>query len=185
MNRLIDLIFLIVMGLAMLVQAMLIAFLIISSSKGPIIHWSKRIGNANKEFLMPKFRTMYVDTPDIATHLLEDDKYITTVGFYLRKLSLDEIPQLWSILKKDMTLVGPRPALHNQYDLINLRTKSGVNCLVPGITGWAQINGRDNISIEDKAKLDYEYLLKRSVSFDLKIIFVTVKQVLGMKDVRH
>tara|TARA_Y100000816_G_scaffold292611_1_gene289079 strand:- start:4003 stop:4560 length:558 start_codon:yes stop_codon:yes gene_type:complete len=185
MNRLIDLIFSIVLGLAMFAPAILIACLIISSSKGPIIHWSKRIGIANKEFLMPKFRTMYVDTPDIATHLLEDDKYITTVGFYLRKLSLDEIPQLWSIFKGDMTLVGPRPALHNQFDLIKLRTKSGVNNLVPGITGWAQINGRDNISIEDKANLDYEYLLRRSLFFDLKIIFVTMKHVVGMKNIRH
>ena len=185
MNRFIDLLFLIFIGSLMLVPVMFISFLIFISSRGPIIHWSKRVGLENKEFLMPKFRTMHIDTPDLATHLLKDEKYITYVGFFLRKLSLDEIPQLWSILKGDMTLVGPRPALHNQHDLIDLRTKSGVNHLVPGLTGWAQINGRDNISIEDKALLDYEYLSKRSILLDLKIIFITIKQVLGMKNIRH
>lgn len=156
------------------------------TSPGNAVHWSKRIGKNNEIFLMPKFRTMRIDTPQVATHLLNDGKnYITPIGSFLRKTSLDELPQLWSVLKGDMSLVGPRPALFNQYDLMELRTKAGVHTLVPGVTGWAQINGRDELSSEEKVKFDKEYLERRSVMFDLKIIFMTAFKVLLRKGISH
>lgn len=159
------------------------------TSRGPAIHWSKRIGKNNQIFLMPKFRTMKLDTPQVATHLLSSsgkaESYITPVGAILRKTSLDELPQIWSVLIGDMNLVGPRPALFNQDDLKKLRTECGVHKLAPGVTGWAQINGRDEISIPEKVKLDKEYLDHKSFWFDLKILFMTAYKVIARKDVSH
>ena len=163
-----------------------VAALICLSSDGPIIHWSKRIGRNNSVFKMPKFRTMLQGTPPIATHLLPDpERWITPVGKLLRKFSLDELPQLYSVLKGDMCLVGPRPALFNQNDLIALRTRKGVHRLKPGITGWAQVNGRDELPIPVKVRFDEEYLRKRSLRFDLKILLLTVIGCLKGKGVAH
>lgn len=149
------------------------------TSPGPAIHWSKRIGKNNVIFLMPKFRTMKIDTPQLATHLLINGKdFLTPIGSFLRKSSLDELPQLWSVLVGDMNLVGPRPALFNQDDLIALRTKYNVHSIAPGVTGWAQINGRDELSIEEKVEYDKAYLDQRNLFFDLKIIFLTAIKVL-------
>ena len=157
-----------------------------TTSKGPALYWSKRIGRGNRAFMMPKFRTMRVDTPQMATHLMTDPaKYLTPIGPFLRKTSIDEIPQLYSILKGDMSFVGPRPALFNQEDLIEMRTSSGVHQLVPGLTGWAQINGRDEIPNPEKVRLDSEYLQRRSLLFDVKIIWLTFWQVVSGKDVVH
>lgn len=165
---------------------LLIAFTIILSTKGPVFHWSKRIGRNNVVFQMPKFRTMSVDAPDVATHLLENPtKYLTPFGRFLRKFSLDELPQIWSVLKGDMTFVGPRPALYNQNDLIELRTKRGVHKLLPGITGWAQVNGRDNLSVSQKVDYDKYYMNKKTLMFDLKIIFLTIKKVIRSEGIYH
>lgn len=156
------------------------------TSPGPAIHWSKRIGKDNQIFLMPKFRTMKTGTPQLATHLLHDSKsHLTSIGSFLRKSSLDELPQLWSVLKGDMNLVGPRPALFNQHDLRDLRTHYNIHLLAPGVTGWAQINGRDELSIEEKVKLDKQYLDRRTLSFDLKIILMTIFKVLLRKGITH
>ncbi len=156
------------------------------TSRGPILYWSDRVGRANQIFKMPKFRTMKVDTPAVATHLLTDPKqFLTPIGSFLRKSSLDELPQLWSILKGDMSLVGPRPALFNQDDLIALRTKYGVHNLVPGLTGWAQINGRDELPILEKVKLDVEYMQRQSLWFDIKIIILTFVKVLRRDGIQH
>lgn len=164
----------------------IIVILIKLDSKGPSIHWSRRIGKGNKEFLMPKFRTMQVGTPQLATHLLSrSDNYITRIGSILRKTSLDEIPQLYSILKGDMSFVGPRPALYNQKDLIIRRKKHNIDSLPPGITGWAQINGRDLISIDRKVELDHYYLLNKSLKFDMKIIYLTITKVPKGIDISH
>lgn len=149
------------------------------TSIGPIFFMQKRIGKDNREFILYKFRTMKVNAPNVATHLLENpDQYITKVGKFLRKSSLDELPQLINIMKGDMTYVGPRPALYNQYDLNEMRTKAGVHTLLPGVTGWAQINGRDTINIKDKVKFDEYYLNNKSVKFDIKIVLLTVHRVL-------
>lgn len=165
---------------------LMIVLVIRLTSKGPAVFWTKRIGKDNQFFMMPKFRSMYIDTPQVATHLLKDSKsHITPVGKFLRKTSLDEIPQLWSVLKGDMSLVGPRPALFNQDDLKEMRTAVGVHTLVPGVTGWAQINGRDEIALHKKVELDREYLEKQSFFFDLKIIFLTVYKVIAKKDIAH
>lgn len=156
------------------------------TSPGPAIHWSKRIGRDNRIFLMPKFRTMRSETPQVATHLLQNGQnYLTPIGSFLRELSLDELPQLWSVLKGDMNLVGPRPALFNQDDLRELRTKLGVHKLAPGLTGWAQINGRDELPIPEKVKYDKFYLDHRSLLFDLKIIFLTIYKVLKRSNIQH
>lgn len=156
------------------------------TSPGPAIHWSKRIGKNNDIFLMPKFRTMRIDTPQVATHLLGDGKsYLTPIGSFLRKSSLDELPQLWSVVKGDMSLVGPRPALFNQDDLKDLRTQYGVHKIAPGITGWAQINGRDELEIPEKVKYDKYYLDNRSLWFDIKIIFLTVYKVIMRANIQH
>lgn len=156
------------------------------TSKGPAIHWSKRIGKNNEIFLMPKFRTMKIDTPQLATHLLNNSvSYLTPIGSLLRKSSLDELPQVWSVLKGEMSFVGPRPALFNQIDLKELRTKYNVHTLPPGVTGWAQINGRDELSIEDKVKYDKQYLDRRSLIFDIKIIFLTAYKVLLRSNIQH
>jgi O-antigen biosynthesis protein WbqP len=155
-------------------------------SPGPAIHWSRRVGRGNRIFAMPKFRTMRTDTPDVATHLLADpDRWITPLGRFLRRSSLDELPQLWSVLKGDMSLVGPRPALFNQDDLVALRTAAGVERLRPGVTGWAQINGRDELPIPEKVRLDREYLERMSIGFDLKIILATARAAVTAKGVSH
>lgn len=164
----------------------LISLAIKLTSPGPAIHWSKRIGLNSHIFLMPKFRTMLIDTPDKATHLLQNpESYLTPIGGFLRKTSLDELPQLWSILKGDMSFVGPRPALFNQDDLIEQRKKLSVDSILPGLTGWAQVQGRDEISIEQKVKLDHHYLLKKSLWFDIRIVLLTVKKVIASEDINH
>ena len=156
------------------------------TSPGPIFYWSDRVGRNNKIFKMPKFRSMQIGTPAVATHLLSNpDTYLTPIGSFLRKSSLDELPQLWSILKGDMSFVGPRPALFNQQDLIELRTKAGVHELTPGLTGWAQINGRDELPIPDKVALDVEYLHRRSLRFDIYIIFMTAMKVIRRDGIVH
>jgi O-antigen biosynthesis protein WbqP len=168
------------------VPLLLVALAVKLTSSGPALYWSDRVGRNNQIFRMPKFRTMRVDTPAVATHLLGNpDRFLTPVGGFLRKSSLDELPQIWSILVGDMTLVGPRPALFNQDDLVALRTEAGVHRLVPGLTGWAQINGRDEIPIPQKVQLDAEYLRNISFFFDLKIIFLTFLKVLKREDVSH
>ena len=164
----------------------LICILIFLSSSGPIIYWSDRIGQDNKIFNMPKFRTMLTSTPSVATHLLKDpEKYLTPIGKILRKFSLDELPQLWSVLKGDLSFVGPRPALFNQNDLIQLRTKNNIHKILPGITGLAQINGRDKLYISKKVKFDEEYMRIRSLIIDLKIIYITIKKVIISSDIKH
>jgi len=156
------------------------------TSPGPAIHWSRRVGRDNRIFSMPKFRTMRTDTPDVATHLLDDPgRWITPLGRFLRRSSLDELPQLWSVLVGDMSLVGPRPALFNQDDLVALRTAAGVERLRPGVTGWAQINGRDELPIPEKVKLDREYLERMSFGFDLAIIAATARAAVTARGVSH
>lgn len=172
--------------LILLVPFIIFGLIIKYDSPGPIIYWSNRIGLDNKVFLMPKFRSMKVDSPPLATHLLSNPNYhITKIGRFIRKYSIDELPQLWCILTGTMSFVGPRPALFNQKDLIDARTNLGLHRICPGITGWAQINGRDNLSLNQKIFYDYEYLMKRSFSFDLYIIFITAKRVLFSLDVSH
>jgi O-antigen biosynthesis protein WbqP len=164
----------------------LIALAIKLTSKGPVIYCSNRVGKNNKLFRMPKFRSMLIDTPQVATHLLSDPSvYLTPIGSFLRRTSLDELPQLFSILVGDLSFVGPRPALFNQDDLVSLRTERGIHVLVPGLTGWAQINGRDELSISDKVQLDYEYLKRRSFKYDLYIIFKTAFKVVRGDGVQH
>lgn len=170
----------------LLAPVAVVALLVRLTSAGPVVYWSDRVGKKNRIFRMPKFRTMLVDTPAVATHLLPDpEKCLTPIGSFLRKSSLDELPQLWSILKGDMSFVGPRPALFNQDDLIGLRTQYGVDKLVPGLTGWAQINGRDELPIHEKVKLDVEYLQKQSFLLDIKIIFLTFLKVVRRDGVAH
>ena len=156
------------------------------TSKGPALHWSDRVGINNTIFKMPKFRTMLIETPPVATHLLENPyKYLTPIGPLLRRFSLDEFPQLWSVLKGDMSFVGPRPALYNQDDLIELRTTKGIHKLVPGITGWAQVNGRDNISIPLKVEYDEYYMNHKSFLLNLKILYMTFLKVIRAEGVKH
>jgi len=163
-----------------------ISFLVRLTSPGPILYWSDRVGRYNRTFKMPKFRSMQIGTPAVATHLLSDPGfYLTPIGTFLRKSSMDELPQLWSILVGNMSFVGPRPALFNQDDLIELRTRYGVHELVPGLTGWAQINGRDELPIEEKVKLDAEYLQRQSLGFDLQILWLTFAKVLRRDGVSH
>ena len=164
----------------------IIAALIRFSSKGPALYWSDRIGKGNTIFRMPKFRTMRQGTPAVATHLMNNpDRYVTPIGRILRKLSLDELPQLYSVLKGDMSFVGPRPALFNQDDLVALRTKKGIHRLVPGVTGWAQINGRDELPIPIKVQYDEYYLHHRSLGFDLRILALTIIRVVRGSGVTH
>ena len=156
------------------------------TSPGPAIHWSRRVGRGNRIFAMPKFRSMRTDTPDVATHLLDDPgRWITPLGRFLRRSSLDELPQLWSVLVGDMSLVGPRPALFNQDDLVALREQAGVHTLRPGLTGWAQINGRDELPISEKVRLDAEYLERMSFGFDLRILAATARAALSARGVSH
>jgi O-antigen biosynthesis protein WbqP len=164
----------------------LIALAVKTTSPGPVLYWSDRVGRDNRVFRMPKFRSMRIDTPAVATHLLESPaSWLTPIGSFLRKSSLDELPQLWSILRGHMSFVGPRPALFNQDDLIGLRTEAGVHTLVPGLTGWAQINGRDELPIPEKVKLDAEYLQRQSLWFDLKILWLTFLKVIRRDGVAH
>lgn len=169
-----------------LIPLLILALIVRLTSPGPALHWSRRVGRDNHIFRMPKFRTMRIDTPQVATHLLTDpERWVTPIGRLLRKTSLDELPQLWSVLKGDMSLVGPRPALFNQDDLVALRTEAGVERLRPGVTGWAQVNGRDELPIPEKVQFDIEYLVRQSMLFDLKIIIETVKQALQSRGVSH
>jgi O-antigen biosynthesis protein WbqP len=156
------------------------------TSKGPVIYWSDRVGRNNRIFRMPKFRSMRIDAPQVATHLLSNSAvYLTPMGSFLRRTSLDELPQLWSVLVGDLSLVGPRPALFNQDDLVALRTERGIHHLVPGLTGWAQVNGRDELPIPVKVQFDYEYLQRRSFQFDIAIIFKTLRKVMAQEGVHH
>ncbi len=186
MKRAFDLLLAAIASMVLVMPVMLVALAVRLTSQGPILYWSDRVGRNNQLFKMPKFRSMQVGTPAVATHLLSNpDIYLTPVGSFLRRSSLDELPQLWSIIKGDMSFVGPRPALFNQHDLIELRTRSGVHTLVPGLTGWAQINGRDELPIPQKVALDIEYLHRRSFIFDIKIIILTAKKVLARDNVTH
>lgn len=186
MKRLFDLLLALCAGVVLLVPVVLVALAVRLTSPGPALYWSDRVGRHNRIFRMPKFRSMRTDTPAVATHLLTDPgKYLTPIGPFLRKSSLDELPQLWSILKGDMSFVGPRPALFNQDDLIALRTQQGVHELVPGLTGWAQVNGRDELPIPQKVALDAEYLQRRNLWFDMRILWMTLVKVLRRDGVTH
>ena len=186
MKRTFDLLLAAFAAVVLMVPVILVAVLVRLTSKGPALYWSDRVGRHNKIFKMPKFRSMRIDTPAVATHLLHDPaKYLTPVGSFLRKSSLDELPQLWSIIKGDMSFVGPRPALFNQHDLIEMRTQAGVHDLLPGLTGWAQINGRDELPIPQKVMLDTEYLQNKSFYLDVKIILLTALKVLRRDNVTH
>jgi len=186
MKRLFDILFSIVLFVILLMPMILIAVAVKASSEGKVLYWSDRIGKDNIIFSMPKYRRMMVDTPAMATHLLQNPKSaLTPIGNFLRKYSLDEFPQLWSIIKGDMSFVGPRPALFNQDDLINLRSVQGVDKLLPGLTGWAQINGRDELPIAKKVKMDAEYLEKQSFLFDLKILWLTFLKVIRRDGISH
>jgi O-antigen biosynthesis protein WbqP len=186
MKRAIDLLLSLLLCVLLLLPLLLIAFIVHQTSPGPVLYWSDRVGKGNRIFRMPKFRSMRVDTPTVATHALPDpDSYLTPIGSFLRKSSLDELPQLWCILKGDMSFVGPRPALFNQHDLIALRTDQGVHLLVPGLTGWAQINGRDEIPIPQKVALDRDYLQRQSLVLDMKIMLLTALKVLKRDNVTH
>ena len=186
MKRMVDLILVLCALLVLLVPILMIAILVRLTSRGPALYWSDRIGRNNTVFKMPKFRSMQIGTPAVATHLLKNpDAYLTPIGSFLRRSSLDELPQLWSILVGDMSFVGPRPALFNQEDLIALRTQHGVHELLPGLTGWAQVNGRDELPIADKVKLDAEYLRRQSLGFDIWILWLTFLKVLRKEGVSH
>ena len=186
MKRVFDLLLALTAAVVLAVPVLLVAMAVRLTSPGPALYWSDRVGRHNKIFKMPKFRSMQVGTPAVATHLLADPKaHLTPIGSFLRKSSLDELPQLWSILAGDMSFVGPRPALFNQHDLIELRTQRGVHELVPGLTGWAQINGRDELPIPDKVKLDAEYLQRQSLGFDIRILWLTLVKVLRRDGVTH
>jgi O-antigen biosynthesis protein WbqP len=185
-KRIFDLILAFSLSVILIAPLAVIALFIKTTSPGPVLYWSSRIGKGNATFMMPKLRTMRVGTPAMATHLLKDpETHLTPVGSFLRKSSLDELPQLWSIIVGTMSFVGPRPALYNQHDLIALRTSKGVHVLTPGLTGWAQVNGRDELPIPDKVELDAEYLRRRTFWFDMRIIWLTLVKVLGGEGVAH
>lgn len=185
-KRVFDLLLALAVTVVLAVPVLLVAVLVRLTSPGPALYWSDRVGRGNSIFKMPKFRSMRVGTPAVATHLLADPKaHLTPIGSFLRKSSLDELPQLWSILVGDMSFVGPRPALFNQHDLIALRTQHGVHELVPGLTGWAQVNGRDELPILDKVKLDVAYLQRHSLWFDIRILWLTLVKVLRRDGVSH
>lgn len=185
-KRLFDIFFSLLLFCFFILPGIFIWLAIKLTSQGPLFYWSNRVGKNNILFKMPKFRTMYLNSPTVASHLLKNPSlYLTPIGSFLRKTSLDEIPQLWSILVGDMSFIGPRPALFNQYDLIELRTSKGVHHLTPGLTGWAQVNGRDSLSIAKKVKFDTEYLKKKSFIFDLKILYLTFIKIIRREDIRH
>jgi O-antigen biosynthesis protein WbqP len=186
MKRIFDILLGCLAALVLFVPVLLVAMAVRLTSKGPALYWSDRVGRNNVIFKMPKFRSMRVGTPAVATHLLADARsHLTPIGSFLRKSSLDELPQLWSILAGDMSFVGPRPALFNQQDLIALRTEQGVHTLVPGLTGWAQVNGRDELPIPEKVKLDVAYLQRQSLWFDVRILWLTFVKVLRRDGVSH
>ena len=186
MKRVFDLVVGVVLIPLLVVPMFLVAFGVWATSKGTAIYWSERVGCGNENFWMPKFRTMKMETPAVATHLISEPvAYLSPIGGFLRRTRLDEIPQLWSILKGDMSFVGPRPALFNQDDLISLRTEKGVDHLIPGLTGWAQVNGRDELPIPEKVNLDVEYMERQSFRFDMRILWLTVLRVLKRDGVSH
>ena len=186
MKRIFDLVLAILAGCVLLLPVLVVAASVRLTSQGPALYWSDRVGLNNAIFRMPKFRSMRVGTPAVATHLLGNPSaHLTPIGSFLRKSSLDELPQLWSILMGDMSFVGPRPALFNQHDLIALRTQQEVHSLVPGLTGWAQVNGRDELPIPDKVKLDVDYLHRQSLWFDIRILWLTFVKVLRRDGVSH
>ena len=186
MKRFLDVFLAVFAGVFMLIPILIIAIAVRLTSEGPVLYWSERVGRNSQIFRMPKFRSMRTDTPDVATHLLQQpDVWLTPIGNFLRKSSLDELPQIWSVLKREMSFVGPRPALHNQADLIALRKEAGVDELLPGITGWAQINGRDELTINEKVALDMEYFNKKSIFFDFKILWITLIKVIKGDGVKH
>lgn len=186
LKRVFDLVLALCLSALLLLPILMVVLAVRITSPGPVLYWSDRVGRRNRIFRMPKFRSMMMETPVVATHLLADPAaYLTPIGSFLRKTSLDELPQLWSILKGDMSFVGPRPALFNQNDLTAMRTEQGVDNLVPGLTGWAQINGRDELSIAEKVRLDAEYLRRQSISFDLWILWLTLLRVLRRDGVSH
>jgi O-antigen biosynthesis protein WbqP len=186
MKRLFDFSLALLAAICLLPILLIVYLLVRLSSKGPALYWSQRVGKNNQLFSMPKFRSMQINTPAVATHLLQNpDIHLTSVGGFLRKTSLDELPQLWSILKGDMSFVGPRPALFNQDDLIGMRTALGLEILVPGLTGWAQIHGRDELDLATKVDLDYQYLLKQSFMKDLQILWLTAIKVIRSEGISH
>ena len=186
MKRLCDLFLVFIAVAVLMLPVVVVAVLVLMTSTGPVLYWSDRVGRNNMLFKMPKFRSMRLGTPALATHLLGNPaSHLTPIGSFLRKSSLDELPQLWSILKGDMSFVGPRPALFNQQDLIELRTAQGVHELVPGLTGWAQVNGRDELPIPQKVALDAEYLQKQSLWFDVRILWLTFVKVVRRDGVSH
>ena len=186
MKRFFDITLALVAVSLLLIPILVVALAVRLTSSGPILYWSDRVGQDNVIFKMPKFRSMRVNTPAIATHLMDNpDDFLTPIGGLLRRSSLDELPQLFSILKGDMSFIGPRPALFNQDDLIALRNEHGIDQLIPGLTGWAQINGRDELPIPDKVALEVEYLQRKSFLFDLKILWMTFKKVIGRDGVAH
>ena len=186
MKKIFDFLLALAATVVLVMPVMLIAILVRLTSPGPALYWSDRVGRRNKIFKMPKFRSMRVGTPALATHLLADPRsHLTPIGSFLRRSSLDELPQLWSILVGDMSFVGPRPALFNQHDLIELRTQLGVHKLVPGLTGWAQINGRDELPISEKVTLDVEYIYRRSLWFDIHIMWLTFVKVIRRDGITH
>jgi len=186
MKRFLDFLLGLLASIVFAIPFLFLILLVKLTSKGPALYWSNRVGRYNHLFPMPKLRTMRVDTPVVATHLLTDpDQFLTPIGGFLRKSSLDEIPQLWCILRGDMSIVGPRPALFNQQNLIDMRTESGVHEIRPGLTGWAQINGRDELPIVEKVKLDRDYLQRQSLAFDAKVIALTVLKVVRRDGITH
>jgi len=186
MKRMLDVFVTLVALVVFAIPMILVALAVRLSSRGPVLYWSDRVGRNNVVFAMPKFRTMRVDTPVLPTHLLQDPaSFLTPIGSFLRKSSLDELPQLWCVLIGAMALVGPRPALNNQQDLLDARTAAGVQVLLPGLTGWAQVNGRDEVPMEVKVGYDVEYLRRQSFLFDVKILFLTFWKVVMVKDVAH
>jgi len=186
MKRLFDVFLGLTLCAVLAIPLVLIGLAVRLTSPGPALYWSDRVGRQNRIFKMPKFRSMRIDTPAVATHLLSNpEQWLTPIGSFLRKTSLDELPQLWSIINGDMSFVGPRPALFNQDDLVALRTQQGVHELLPGLTGWAQVNGRDELPIPQKVALDAEYLRKQSLAFDIKIMWLTAMKVLTRDGVTH
>jgi O-antigen biosynthesis protein WbqP len=186
MKRVIDFSLGLIASVVFLIPLLILAILVKLTSKGPVLYWSDRVGRNNRIFSMPKLRTMRIDTPVVATHLLQNpEQFLTPIGGFLRKSSLDELPQLWSILCGDMSIVGPRPALFNQHNLIEMRTEKGVHKLRPGLTGWAQVNGRDELPLPQKVAFDAEYLGRRSFIFDVKVIYMTFVKVLNRDGITH
>jgi O-antigen biosynthesis protein WbqP len=186
MKRLLDFSLSLLAAIVFFFPLLVLIVLVKLTSKGPALYWSNRVGRHNLLFPMPKLRTMRVDTPVVATHLLTDpDQFLTPIGGFLRKSSLDEIPQLWCILRGDMSIVGPRPALFNQQNLIDMRTEKGVHAIRPGLTGWAQINGRDELPLAEKVKLDFDYLERQSLAFDVKVIALTALKVVRRDGITH